>query len=88
MELGAPSTLDVQAVQERTVLDDPITHSVLQIIKNFMGSNGEPACLSLRTIAARAGCHYNTAAHRIKTLCANGDLIVTNKGKRVFYSIP
>ena len=32
MELGVPSTLDVQPVQERTVLDDPINHSVLQII--------------------------------------------------------
>lgn len=78
----------VRAVQERTRLDDPIARSIIQVIATDIGHDDSPAYPSYRTIAVRAGCHYNTVADRIKALCDNGDLVVTKRGKYNYYSLP
>lgn len=78
----------VRAVQKNTKLDDPIARSIIQVIATDIGFDDSPAYPSYRTIAARAGCHYNTVADKVRALCDNGDLIVTKEGKYNYYSLP
>lgn len=78
----------VRALQYRRGQFDPFDYAIMEVIATDIGNNDEPAYTSLRQIAGRAGCHYNTVAGRVKGLNEAGQLTVTRKGKFNYYGLP
>lgn len=79
----------VRAVQERVKeYEDRIDFSILIVVATDIGEHDEPAFPSLRNIAKRTGCHYNTVSQRIVRLQETGKLHKERKGKYTFYSLP
>lgn len=78
----------VRELQKRRVEFSPTDYAIMEVICTDIGSNGEPCHTSLRTIAARADCHYNTVGQGIKRLVESGRLVIGKRGKYSLYSLP
>lgn len=77
----------VRGAQKRDV-SDPIAKSILQVIATDIGHDDQPAYPSYRTIAERAGCHFNTVGDKVRELEEEGHLAVEKKGRRNYYNLP
>ncbi len=79
----------VRAVQERIGdYEDRMDFCIMQVIATDIGEQNEPAYPSLRNIASRSGCHYNTASTRITKLVEDKHLLREKKGKYTYYTLP
>lgn len=77
----------VRAAQMNAKTSDPLGRLILLVIATDIGYNGEPAYPSLSTIAARAGCHRNSAHNWVKRLVEAGDLIAERDGRQTRYTL-
>lgn len=77
----------VRALQHLRSNFDHIDYAIMEVICCDVGRKDEPARTSLRNIALRAGCHYNTVASRIEALAERGYLEPQRQGKFTYYAI-
>lgn len=78
----------VRELQKRRAEYSPVDYAIMEVICTDIGNNDQPCHTSLRTIAARADCHYNTVGQGIKRLAESGRLIIGKRGKYSLYSLP
>jgi type II secretory pathway component PulM len=77
----------VRALQRQRSQFDSIDYAIMEVIALDVGRENEPARTALRTIAERAGCHYNTVAGRIAGLAERGYVTTERDGKYSRYSV-
>lgn len=77
----------VRAVQEQASTRDSVGLMILTVIATDIGYNGEPAYTSMRRIADRGGCHYNTVHSWIPKLIESGDLVAERRGRSNYYTL-
>lgn len=76
----------IRAAQKRAI-QDPLAKSILVAVAADIGTNGEAAYPSYRTLAERTGIHYNTIGGKMEVLSSQKLIKIEKRGKRQYYTL-